>query len=85
MPVLAELVGSMVFVPKDIVVERCAIDGQLASQVGSSANSLKVLSTIIKHEGASGFFRAFLPHQYVFIPFVRALFASRLLALPRRR
>ena len=64
-----QLVGSLVFVPKDIVVERCAIDGQLTSQVGSSASSLRVLATIAKHEGAAGFFRAFLPHQYVFIPF----------------
>ena len=64
-----QLLGALVFVPKDIVLERCAVDGQLRSQVGSSANSLKVLATIVRHEGLLGFFRAYLPHQYVFVPF----------------
>ena len=36
----AQLLASVAYVPRDIVVERCAIDGQLSKQVGSTASSL---------------------------------------------
>lgn len=64
-----QLVSSIAYVPRDIIVERCAIDGQLSTQVGSSSNSVSVLATILRHEGLWGFYRAYLPHQYVWIPF----------------
>ena len=35
----AQLLASIAYIPRDIVVERCAIDGQLKSQVGSTASS----------------------------------------------
>jgi len=65
----AQLVASIAYVPRDIVVERCAIDGNVAKQVGSTASSYKALKTIITSEGLGGFFRAFLPHQLVWVPF----------------
>ena len=64
-----QLISSLAYVPRDVIVERCAIDGQLSKQVGSSASSVKVLATIIRHEGLWGFYRAYLPHQIVWIPF----------------
>lgn len=65
----AQLVASLAYVPRDVIVERCAIDGQLKSQVGSSANSVQVFATIIRHEGVLGFYRAYVTHQAVFVPF----------------
>jgi hypothetical protein len=65
----AQLVSSIAYVPRDIVVERCAIDGQIAKQVGSTASSVAALKTIFSTEGAMGFFRAFVPHQLVWVPF----------------
>eukprot|EP00322_Chrysochromulina_rotalis_P006512 CAMPEP_0115832778 /NCGR_PEP_ID=MMETSP0287-20121206/2834_1 /TAXON_ID=412157 /ORGANISM="Chrysochromulina rotalis, Strain UIO044" /LENGTH=282 /DNA_ID=CAMNT_0003286175 /DNA_START=51 /DNA_END=897 /DNA_ORIENTATION=+ len=64
-----QLVSSLAYVPRDVIVERCAIDGQLSKQVGSSASSVQVLTTIIRTEGLAGFYRAYMPHQYVWIPF----------------
>ena len=66
---VAQLLSSFAYVPRDIVVERCAIDGQLKNQVGSTASSLTALRTILAHEGTSGFYRAYMPHQFVWIPF----------------
>eukprot|EP01050_Picozoa_sp_SAG11_P020466 SAG11_NODE_3454_length_2438_cov_2.156905_2_plen_77_part_00 len=54
---------------RDIVVERCAIDGQLRSQHGSAASSLATLRTITAGEGVAGLYRAFWPHQAVWVPF----------------
>ena len=35
----AQLLSSIAYVPRDIVIERCAIDGQLSKQVGSESES----------------------------------------------
>ena len=72
----AQLLASVAYVPRDIVVERCAIDGQLSKQVGSTASSLAALRTIIATEGLYGFYRAFLPHQLVWVPFNGLFFAA---------
>lgn len=72
----AQLLASIAYVPRDIVVERCAIDGQLKSQVGSTASSIAALQTIFSAEGLRGFFRAFLPHQMVWVPFNGLFFAA---------
>ena len=66
---MAQLVSSFAYVPRDIIIERCAIDGQLKSQVGSTGSSLAALRTIIGHESLMGFYRAYLPHQFVWVPF----------------
>ena len=39
----AQLVSSFAYVPRDIILERCAIDGQLKTQVGSTSSSLAAL------------------------------------------
>ena len=72
----AQLLASIAYVPGDIVVERCAIDGQIAKQVGSTASSFAALRTIFATEGMNGFFRAFLPHQLVWVPFNGIFFAA---------
>ena len=63
-----QLVASLAYVPRDVIVERCAIDGQLAKQVGSSSSSSTVLGTIMRAEGLLGFYRAYVPHQFLWIP-----------------
>ncbi|EOD33103.1 hypothetical protein EMIHUDRAFT_460467 [Emiliania huxleyi CCMP1516] len=72
----AQLLASIAYIPRDIVVERCAIDGQLKSQVGSTASSAAALRTILSAEGLAGFYRAFLPHQLVWVPFNGIFFAA---------
>ena len=62
---MAQLISSLAYVPRDVVIERCAIDGQLKSQVGSAANSAQVLRTIWRTERLAGFYRAYIPHQLV--------------------
>mmetsp|Transcript_7922 Transcript_7922/g.24580 ORF Transcript_7922/g.24580 Transcript_7922/m.24580 type:complete len:288 (+) Transcript_7922:116-979(+) len=65
----AQLIGSLAYVPRDVIVERCAIDGQLKSQVGSCSSSIQALRTMWAHEGMWGFYRAYVPHQFVWIPY----------------
>ena len=72
----AQLLASFVYVPRDIVVERCAIDGQLSSQRGSAASTLHALRSILSLEGLSGLYRAFVPHQVVWIPFNGIFFVA---------
>uniref|UniRef100_A0A7S2HHE8 Mitochondrial carrier protein n=1 Tax=Alexandrium andersonii TaxID=327968 RepID=A0A7S2HHE8_9DINO len=72
---LAQLVGSLAYVPRDVIVERCAIDGQLKSQVGSCSSSIEALRTMWVHEGMGGFYRAYMPHQFVWIPYNGLFFA----------
>ena len=74
---MAQLISSLAYVPRDVVIERCAIDGQLKSQIGSASNSAKVLRTIWRSEGLAGFYRAYVPHQLVWIPY-NGLFFSML-------
>lgn len=79
----AQLVGSLAYVPRDIIVERCAIDGQLQKQVGSCSSSIQAFQTMLKNEGMMGFYRAYVPHQFVWIPYNGFFFAllGRLQAL----
>ena len=72
----AQLLSSIAYVPRDVVIERCAIDGQLSTQVGSTASSRAALRTIFSAEGLRGFYRAFLPHQLVWVPFNGLFFAA---------
>ena len=72
----AQLLSSIAYVPRDVIVERCAIDGQLKSQIGSTASTGAALRTIFSTEGARGFYRAFLPHQLVWVPFNGLFFAA---------
>mmetsp|Transcript_33620 Transcript_33620/g.106743 ORF Transcript_33620/g.106743 Transcript_33620/m.106743 type:complete len:289 (-) Transcript_33620:99-965(-) len=71
----AQLIGSLAYVPRDIIIERCAIDGQLKTQVGSCQSSLHALRTMLAHEGLWGFYRAYVPHQFVWIPYNGLFFA----------
>ena len=71
----AQLLSSFAYVPRDIIVERCAIDGQLKTQVGSTESSLAALRTVWQHEGFMGFYRAYIPHQFVWVPFNGLFFA----------
>lgn len=72
---VAQLIGSLAYVPRDVIIERCAIDGQLSSQVGSCSSSMQALRTMWAHEGVAGFYRAYLPHQFVWIPYNGLFFA----------
>ena len=72
----AQLLSSIAYVPRDVVIERCAIDGQLSTQVGSTTSSRAALRTIFSAEGLRGFYRAFLPHQLVWVPFNGLFFAA---------
>lgn len=65
----AQLLSSIAYVPRDVIVERTAIDGQLKTQVGSTSSSLAALRTVLAHEGLMGFYRAYWPHQLVWVPF----------------
>jgi len=65
----AQLVGSLAYVPRDVIVERCAIDGQLRKQVGDCGGSIQAFRTMLRHEGVAGFYRAYIPHQFVWIPY----------------
>lgn len=69
-----QLLGSLAYVPRDVIIERCAIDGQL-QQVGSCANSLTAFRTMLAIEGPKGFYRAYMPHQVVWIPYNGLFFA----------
>jgi hypothetical protein len=71
----AQLVASLAYVPRDIIVERCAIDGQLSKQVGSCRSSMEAFRTMLAHEGMAGFYRAYVPHQFVWIPYNGLFFA----------
>ena len=64
-----QLLASIAYVPRDIIVERCAIDGQVQSTSGSASSSMSALRTVFATEGWYGFYRAFLPHQMVWVPF----------------
>ena len=72
---VAQLISSLAYVPRDVIIERCAIDGQVKSQVGSAASSMQVLRTIMQTEGVAGFYRAYIPHQFVWIPYNGLFFA----------
>ena len=72
---VAQLISSLAYVPRDVIIERCAIDGQVKSQVGSAASSMQVLRTIMQTEGMAGFYRAYIPHQFVWIPYNGLFFA----------
>eukprot|EP00808_Paulinella_micropora_P013018 g66227.t1 len=72
----AQLVSSLAYVPRDIVMERCAIDGQLAKQVGSANSSSATVRTIMSREGLRGFYRAYVPHQVVWVPFNGIFFSA---------
>eukprot|EP00931_Biecheleriopsis_adriatica_P104570 TRINITY_DN79232_c0_g1_i1.p1 TRINITY_DN79232_c0_g1~~TRINITY_DN79232_c0_g1_i1.p1 ORF type:complete len:297 (-),score=29.87 TRINITY_DN79232_c0_g1_i1:42-932(-) len=65
----AQLVGSLAYVPRDVIVERCAIDGQLKKQVGDCGGSIQAFRTMLRHEGILGFYRAYIPHQILWIPY----------------
>ena len=66
----AQLLSSFAYVPRDIMLERCAVDGHVKNDaVGSSASSLATLRTIMSHEGLMGFYRAYIPHQLVWVPY----------------
>eukprot|EP00746_Dinoflagellata_sp_MGD_P151191 gnl/MRDRNA2_/MRDRNA2_82848_c0_seq2.p1 gnl/MRDRNA2_/MRDRNA2_82848_c0~~gnl/MRDRNA2_/MRDRNA2_82848_c0_seq2.p1 ORF type:complete len:297 (+),score=62.58 gnl/MRDRNA2_/MRDRNA2_82848_c0_seq2:101-991(+) len=71
----AQLMASLAYVPRDIIVERCAIDGQLNQQVGSCGTSMSAFRTMMAHEGMMGFYRAYVPHQFVWIPYNGLFFA----------
>ena len=64
-----QLLASVAYVPRDIIVERCAIDGQVKSTSGSTESSVAALRTVMRTEGLWGFYRAFMPHQMVWVPF----------------
>ena len=72
---VSQLISSLAYVPRDVIIERCAIDGQVKSQVGSAASSMQVLRTIMQTEGVAGFYRAYIPHQFVWIPYNGLFFA----------
>merc|ERR1711924_530221 len=72
---MAQLFMSLAYVPRDIMIERCAVDGQLRGQVGSCKHSLAAFRTIWTQEGAMGFYRAYIPHQFVWIPYNGLFFA----------
>ena len=71
-----QLFASIAYVPRDVIVERCAINGQLATEVGSTSSSLAALRTVFSNEGWYGFYRAFIPHQLVWVPFNGLFFAA---------
>jgi hypothetical protein len=72
----AQLVASLAYVPRDVVLERCAVDGQLKSQRGSATGTMDALRTIVSLEGLSGFYRAYVPHQIVWVPFNGIFFTA---------
>lgn len=63
--VCAQLLGSLAWVPMDVVKERLQIEGQMKVNE-SYSGSFTALRQIIKHEGLSGLYRAFWIHQSIF-------------------
>ena len=64
----AQLTGSLVWVPMDVIKERLQIEGkiQTTENYGGSYNATK---QIIKNEGLIGLYRAFWIHQATWVPF----------------
>lgn len=63
-----QLVGSLGFLPRDIITERCQIEGQVKVNATYSG-SFNALKSIWKTEGMRGFYRAYWPHQMAWVPF----------------
>lgn len=63
-----QLVGSLGFLPRDIITERCQIEGQVKVNATYSG-SWNALRSIWKTEGMRGFYRAYWPHQMAWVPF----------------
>jgi len=65
---MAQLCGSVTWVPMDVIKERLQIEGQLKTGevYGSSWQAVK---QICRHEGFMGLYRAYVIHQFVWAPF----------------
>ena len=61
---LAQLVSSLAYVPRDVVLERCAIDGQRRLSADRPPARSHALRSAVRSK-ASSLYRAFVPHQVV--------------------
>lgn len=66
--VCAQLCGSVVWVPMDVVKERLQLGAQVKA-VQSYSGSFDAFASILRHEGAHGLYRAFPIHQATWAPF----------------
>lgn len=72
----AQLAGSLVLVPADVVKERLQVRGQVWAEGGKSAsNSFAHASLVVRKEGVRGLYRGFLAHQVTWLPFSGLYFA----------
>lgn len=73
--VAAQLCGSLIWVPMDVVKERLQIEGQLKT-VKNYGSSFQAVKGIIGTEGLLGLYRAFWIHQMTWAPFNGLYFAT---------
>ena len=64
----AQLVGSVAWVPMDVVKERLQIEGQMKVEE-AYGGSLNALRRIVRSEGVAGLYRAYFVHQLTWAPF----------------
>ena len=65
---VAQLCGSLAWVPMDVIKERLQIEGQV-STVENFGGSWSAFRNIIRHEGVLGLYRAYWMHQLTWAPF----------------
>eukprot|EP00931_Biecheleriopsis_adriatica_P014087 TRINITY_DN11572_c0_g1_i2.p1 TRINITY_DN11572_c0_g1~~TRINITY_DN11572_c0_g1_i2.p1 ORF type:complete len:254 (+),score=38.99 TRINITY_DN11572_c0_g1_i2:35-796(+) len=72
--ICAQLCGSLVWVPMDVIKERLQVEGQL-KVTNAYSGSFNACKQILLHEGAVGLYRAFPIHQMTWAPFNGCYFA----------
>eukprot|EP00494_Astrolonche_serrata_P002226 UN02232 len=65
---VGQLIGSIGFLPRDIITERCQIEGQVKT-IATYNSSWNALKSVWQTEGMRGFYRAYWPHQSAWVPF----------------
>lgn len=65
---MAQLCGSITWVPMDVIKERLQIEGQLKTGEVYSG-SWNAVKQIVTNEGVLGLYRAYVIHQFVWAPF----------------
>mmetsp|Transcript_11583 Transcript_11583/g.21980 ORF Transcript_11583/g.21980 Transcript_11583/m.21980 type:complete len:295 (+) Transcript_11583:59-943(+) len=65
---VAQLFGSLAWVPADVIKERLQVEGQL-KVTNAYSGSFNAFQHILQHEGFFGLYRAFALHQVTWAPF----------------
>jgi hypothetical protein len=68
---IAQLSGSVLWVPQDVVKERLQVqkDPLTGAVKGNFTGSLDAVKRIVKEEGIRGLYRGYIAHQVVWTPY----------------